>query len=393
MPGFDFETLTDRRGDHSSQWDNMEPLFGVSPKDGLGMWTADSDYGTAPCIRRAVREVADHGVFGYFADYRDYHDAISWWMQTRHGWTMDNDWILTTQGLGNAIALCIDVWSDPDDAVVIFTPVYHEFARKIETAGRVVTECPLARVGDRYELDLDDAQSRLTGKEKFIIWCSPQNPSGRIWTVAELKAVADFAARNGLKLVSDEVHHDLAYRGQKFVPMAVAAPEVRDRLITATAASKTFNIAGQKTGNLIIADATLRAEMAARLRSLDYVPNNLGLRMVTAAYSVEGAAWADAQMDHLDSVRKVFDAGVNAIPGVRSLPLQSTYLAWVDFSATGMGAAEIMSRICTVARIAAAPGPQFGTGGESFMRFTLATSHARVSEAVDRLQRAFSDLQ
>lgn len=393
MPGFDFDTLTDRRGTHSSQWDYMETLFGVSPKDGLAMWTADSDYGTAPCIREVVREAADHGVFGYFADYRDYHDAISWWMRTRHGWTTENDWILTTQGLGNAVALCIDVWSEPGDAVVIFSPVYHEFARKITTAGRVVTECPLARVGDRYELDLEDAQSRLTGKEKFIIWCSPQNPSGRIWTVAELRAVADFAARNGLLLVSDEVHHDLTYRGQTFVPMAVAAPDARDRLITATAASKTFNIAGQKTGNLIIADARLRGEMAARLRSLDYVPNSLGLRMVTAAYSLEGAAWADAQMAHLDSVRQIFDAGVNAIPGVRSLPLQSTYLGWVDFSGTGMSAAEILSRVHKVARIAAAPGPQFGAGGESFMRFTLATSHARVAEAVERLQKAFADLQ
>jgi cysteine-S-conjugate beta-lyase len=393
MPGFDFDTLTDRRGTHSSQWDNMEPLFGVSPKDGLGMWTADADYGTAPCIREVVREAANHGQFGYFADYRDYNVAISWWMRTRHGWTIDNDWILTTQGLGNAVALCIDVWSAPGDAVVIFAPVYHEFARKITTAGRVVTECPLARVGDRYELDLDDAQSRLTGKEKFIIWCSPQNPSGRIWTVAELRAVADFAARNGLLLVSDEVHHDLTYRGQTFVPMAVAAPDARDRLITATAASKTFNIAGQKTGNLIIADATLRGEMAARLRSLDYVANGLGLRMVTAAYSAEGAAWTDAQMVHLDSVRQIFDAGMNSIPGVRSLPLQSTYLGWVDFSGTGMNAAEILSRTHTVARVAAAPGPQFGAGGESFMRFTLATSHARVAEAVERLQKAFADLQ
>ncbi|MES2334308.1 MAG: aminotransferase class I/II-fold pyridoxal phosphate-dependent enzyme [Pseudomonadota bacterium] len=393
MPGFDFDTLTDRRGTHSSQWDNMETLFGVSPKDGLGMWTADSDYATAPCVRDVVRAAADHSLFGYFADYRDYHDAIAWWMRTRHGWTIENDWILTTQGLGNAVALCIDVWSQPGDAVVIFTPVYHEFARKITTAGRVVTECPLARVGDRYELDLEDAQSRLTGNEKFIIWCSPQNPSGRIWTVAELNAVADFAARNGLLLVSDEVHHDLVYRGQTFVPMAVAAPEARDRLITATAASKTFNIAGQKTGNLIIADARLRGEMAARLRSLDYVANGLGLRMVTAAYSAQGAAWADAQMLHLDSVRQIFDAGVNAIPGVRSLPLQSTYLGWVDFSGTGMSDAEILARVHSVARIAAAPGPQFGAGGEGLMRFTLATSHARVAEAVSRLERAFADLQ
>ncbi len=393
MSRFDFDTFIDRRGTHSSKWDMMETLFGVPAEDGLAMWTADSDYPTAPCVSAAVRAAANVGVFGYFADYGAYNDAIAWWMRTRHGWTIEPDWILTTQGLGNAIALCIDVWSDPGDAVVIFSPVYHEFSRKIERAGRVVTECPLARDGDRYELDLDDAQRRLTGKEKILIWCSPQNPSGRIWTAAELRAVAAFAAQNGLVLISDEVHHDLVYPGETFPPMAVAAPEAAGRMVIATAASKTFNIAGQKTGNLIIPDPKLRADMATRLRALDYSPNALGLKMVTAAYSPDGALWVDAQIAHLDSVRRMFDAGVSAIPGIRSLPLQSTYLAWVDFSGTGMEFDEFNARTRDIARIAASPGPDFGKGGESFLRFNLATTHDRVSEAVERLQRAFADLQ
>lgn len=388
-----FDDVIDRRGTHSSKWDLMEKLFGVSPADGLAMWTADSDYATAPCVSDVVRGAAEQGVFGYFGDYSAYTDAICWWMRTRHDWQIESDWILTTQGLGNAIALCIDVWSNPGDAVAIFPPVYHEFAGKIARAGRIVRECPLARVGDRYELDLDDAQNRLTGTEKILIWCSPQNPSGRIWSIEELRAVADFAARNGLVLISDEVHHDLVYPGQTFVPMAVAAPEARDRLVTATAASKTFNIAGQRTGNLTIADRKLRSDIAARLRALDSQPNALGVKMVTAAYSPDGATWVDAQIAHLDSVRQVFDAGVNAIPGVRSLPLQSTYLAWVDFSGTGMQFEEFNGRTRNIARIAASPGPDFGTGGESFLRFNLATSHARVAEAVERLQEAFADLQ
>ena len=388
-----FDDVIDRRGTHSSKWDLMEKLFGVSPADGLAMWTADSDYATAPCVSDVVRGAAEQGVFGYFGDYSAYTDAICRWMRTRHDWQVESDWILTTQGLGNAIALCIDVWSNPGDAVAIFPPVYHEFAGKIARAGRIVRECPLARVGDRYELDLDDAQNRLTGTEKILIWCSPQNPSGRIWSIEELRAVADFAARNGLVLISDEVHHDLVYPGQTFVPMAVAAPEARDRLVTATAASKTFNIAGQRTGNLTIADRKLRSDIAARLRALDSQPNALGVKMVTAAYSPDGATWVDAQIAHLDSVRQVFDAGVNAIPGVRSLPLQSTYLAWVDFSGTGMQFEEFNGRTRNIARIAASPGPDFGTGGESFLRFNLATSHARVAEAVERLQEAFADLQ
>ena len=389
----DFETLIDRRGKRQAKWDLMEPLFGVSPEDGLAMWTADSDYATAPCVIEELRRAADHGVFGYGRADRPYLDAIRWWMRERHGWEIESDWILTTAGLGNAIAMALDVWTRPGDHVAIFSPVYHEFEVKIRKAGRVVTECPLKLVGERYEIDFDAAEAALTGRERLLIWCSPQNPSGRIWTAEELRAVAAFAARHDLLILSDEVHQDLIYPGERFTPMALAAPEAFDRLVVLNAASKTFNIAGQRTGNMIIPDEKLRDEMARRLAALDLAPTLLGVQMVTAAYSPEGAAWVDAQMAHLERNRRIFDAGMNAIPGVRSLPLQATYLAWVDFNGTGMSREEIDRRIYKDAKIAVSPGPGFGTGGEGFMRINLATQTARVEEAVARLQAVFSDLQ
>lgn len=388
-----FDDPIDRRGTHSSKWDKMEQLFGVSAEDGLAMWTADSDYATAPCVIDAVRQAADLGVFGYSWEHLAYRDAIQWWMKNRHGWDIDTNWILTSQGLGNAIALCLDVWTAPGDGVVIFPPVYHEFAHKINKSGRKVLECPLVRDGDTYALDLDDAQNRLTGSEKMLFWCSPQNPSGRIWTADELRAVAEFARRNDLMLVSDEIHHDLIYKGHTFVPMDVAAPEIRDRLVMLTAPSKTFNIAGQRTGNIIIPDDGLRAAMANRLNTLDYAPGSLGVQMITAAYSPEGAEWVDAQMKYLDGNRQLFDATIADIPGLWSMPLQATYLAWVDFSGTGMSYDDITARVRNDARIAASPGPGFGTGGEMHMRFNLATQRARVQEACERLRTAFADLQ
>jgi cysteine-S-conjugate beta-lyase len=389
----DFNKIIDRRGTDCSKWDSMEAVFGVSPTDGLAMWTADSDFPTAPCVIEAVRAAADHGIFGYLGPRDSYHAAIIWWMENRHGWQIEPDWILTAQGLGNAIAFCIDVYTDPGDRVVIFTPVYHEFALKIGKAGREKVEMPLVRRGDTYDFDLEDAQSRLDGSEKLLIWCSPQNPSGRIWTRNELRAIAEFAEKNDLILVSDEVHHDFIYPGGEFVPMDVAAPEMRHRTISLTAASKTFNIAGMRTGNMIIPDPDLRAAMAQRLRSLDYAPNILGLKMVIAAYSPQGAAWVDEQIVHLIGNRQVFDAGINAIPGLRSLPLPSTYLAWVDFAGTGMTHEEVIARIRDVAKIAVSPGPDFGPGGEGFQRFNLAMPRGLIEDAVARMTRAFSDLQ
>lgn len=388
-----FNDPIDRRGTHSTKWDMIERLYDVSADDGLAMWTADSDYQTAPCVIDALRRAADHGVFGYMMTHQSYLDAVQWWMKTRHDWDIDTAWILTSQGLGNAIALSLDVYTKPGARVVTFNPVYHEFRHKIEKTGRAVVACPLGREGDRYVLDLDDAQSRLDGTEEMLIWCSPQNPSGRVWTTEELRAVADFATRNDLILISDEIHHDLVFPGNTFVPMHVAAPEATDRMILLTAASKTFNIAGQRTGNMIIPDPTLRAAMVKRLNTLDYAPAGLSLQMITAAYSPEGAAWVDAQMAHLDQNRKIFDAAIAAIPGVTSMPLQSTYLAWVDFSGTGMSYDEVVRRVRNTARIAASDGPTFGPGGETCLRFNLATQRARVEEACARLTHAFSDLQ
>ena len=388
-----FNKLIDRETSHATKWEIMEKRYGVSRDGGLPMWIADSDYGTAPCVRDAVIRSAQDGDYGYRPIYQSYLDAVQWWMRTRHNWEIDTDWILTTQGLGNAIALSIQAFTEPGDAIAIFSPVYHEFANKINKNARVVTECPLALIDGKYELDLDDAQSRLTGKEKMLIWCSPQNPSGRIWTTEELRAVAEFALRNDLILLTDEIHHDLTFAGETFVPFHVAAPEIEDRMIIVTAPSKTFNIAGQRTGNMIIPNAKMRTAIANMQNRMDYYPAMLGVSMIEAAYSQDGADWTDAQMVHLAEICALFDKGVEAIPGVRSHKLQSTYLGWVDFSATGMDQAEIEERVYGRAKIAAASGSTFGTGHDKFMRFTLATPRATIEEAVNRLQNAFSDLQ
>ena len=389
----DFNAPCDRRNTLQTKWDRLEAFSGVSPDDGLAMWIADSDYQTAPCVRAALQRAVDQGTFGYGWENQPYLDAIHWWMKTRHKWQIETDWILTTQGLGHAIASSLDLWTNPGDGVVTFSPVYHEFAHKVHRAGRSLNEIPLVREGDTYQIDFDAAQAQLNGSEKVLIWCSPQNPSGRIWTPQELRAVGEFAERNDLLILCDEVHHDLIYPGNQFVPMYVAAPDVRHRTIYLTAASKTFNLAGQRTGNMIIPDVTLREQMRNRLASLDYGPNLLGLLMITAAYSAEGAEWVDAQMAHLEVNRKIFDTGIAAIPGVHSLPLQSTFLAWVDFAGTGMTPEEFQKRLREDAKIAASPGTGFGQGGESFMRFNIAMPGPMIEDAVVRLQKAFADLQ
>lgn len=387
-----FDEIIDRVGTHSNKWDMMEPLYNVSPKDGIAMWVADMDFRPPECVSRAVGAMHDHGIYGYFGDDSAYRAAIQWWMKERHGWSLDRNAIFTTHGLVNGTAMCVDAFTQPGDGVVLFTPVYHAFARVIKAAGREVVECPLTLADGRYQMDFDAYDALMTGNESMVILCSPHNPGGRVWTREELQGVADFARRHDLILVSDEIHHDLIMPGHRHIPMA-CIENVEDRLVMLTATTKTFNIAGSHTGNVIIPDERLRPRFAARLAAMGMSANSFGLFMTEAAYSPEGAAWVDALCQYLDDNRKVFDEAISKIPGLASMPLEATYLAWVDFSGTGMAREEFTSRVEKTARIAANHGPTFGTGGENHLRFNLATPRARVIEAASRLTDAFADLQ
>jgi cystathionine beta-lyase len=387
-----FDEIIDRRGSHCVKWDMMETLFGVSPDEGIAMWVADMDFPAPDCVQAALREMTEHGVYGYFGDDRAYKDAVRWWQAERRGWPVEDHWIFTTNGLVNGTALCVDAFTRPGEGVVMFTPIYHAFFRVIRAAGREVIELEMALEDGRYELDFDAYEDQLPDNARMLVLCSPHNPGGRVFTRAELERIAEFARKHDLIIVSDEIHCDLLMPGQTHIPMALI-DGISDRLVMMTAGTKTFNLAGAHVGNVIIEDADLREAFARRMAALGISPNAFGMRMMTAAYSPEGAAWVDALMAYVAENAKLFDTGINAIPGLRSMPLESTYLAWVDFSGTGMTREEFTDRVKRHARIAVNHGPTFGKGGDSHLRFNIAAPRATIRDAVERMQAAFADLQ
>ncbi len=388
-----FDQIIDRRGSNSTKWDLMEAATGVDAEDAIAMWVADMDFAAPDFLQEAVQGVLDKANYGYFTGEADMKQAVAWWMRERHGWAADTDAMFSTYGLGNGIGMCLQTYTDPGDEVIIFTPVYHEFTNKINKGNRVVKESPLVIRDGVYRMDLDALEASLSGRERVVLFCSPHNPAGRVWSREELQALAAFCTRHELLLISDEIHHDLIYPGQKHIPMAVAAPDVSDRLIMLTSASKTFNIAGSRLGTVTIPDEGLRARFAAIYRALDVSPNLLGVVLTQAAYSPRGAEWVDALMRYLDTNRQVFLDSVADIPGLSAMPMQSTYLAWVDFANTGMSMDEVTARVKQGARLAPSMGAEFGTGGAQCLRFNLAMPQARLTEAADRLRTAFSDLQ
>lgn len=370
----------------------MLDRFGLSPDDAIPMWIADMELRSPDCIADAIRAKTDLNAFSYFDRSDALKEAMRWWMEERHGWDVDPEHVLISNGLGNALGILFNALVAPDEAVMIFTPVYHQFAARIRAAGRTAIEVPLAVEDGRQTFDIDAAEAARTDKTRMIVLCSPQNPGARVWTMEELTAICDFAARHDMIVVSDEIHQDLIYPGHTFIP-AANVPGVSDRLVTLSSPSKTFNIAGLRCGQMTIPDEHLRKKVADTIESLCIQPHRFGMEGVIAAYSREGAAWVDALMAYLEGNRAVFLDAMASIPGAKPMPMEGSYLSWVDFSGTGMSEAEIKKRIVSTARVAAYTGSVFGPGGENYVRFNIATQRARLEEAASRIRDAFSDLQ
>lgn len=390
MP-FDFDEPIDRRGTHSAKWDAVGRVLSDPAPDTIPMWVADMDFRAAPAVNEAVRNLADHGVHGYYGDDSGYKTAVAAWLGKRHGWAPDPDWMTQTHGIVSALGLAIQAYSEPGDGVVVFSPVYHMFANMVRANGRRLIESPLKQIQGRYEMDLDGLKSLIDKQTKLVLLCSPHNPGGRVWTADELIGLADFCLENGLILVSDEIHQDLVFDNVRHHVTAKAAPQIADQLVTCVAGTKTFNIAGALTGTAIISNPEMRDAFHARKMAAGLAANNrFGMVVCEAAYE-KGEAWLDALLPYLQANRDRFDAAVaENMPGVRSMPLEATYLAWLDFSGTGLPQEEIYDRIERKARIAINRGDRFGTGGENWVRFNFACPRARLDDALSRLIPAFA---
>ncbi len=384
-----FDEIIERRDTHSLKWDMMEPLFGVPKSSGISMWVADMDFRPPEAATDALEAMLRNGIFGYYGDERGYREAIVWWMANRHDWLIEPDWVFSTHGLVNGMALAVDTFTKPGDGIVLFTPVYHAFAKIIEAAHRRVIECPLSLKNGRYEFDFSVYGQWVQENAKMAILCSPHNPGGRVWTRDELRDVHNFCQRHDLILVSDEIHHDLVMPGHQHVVMPLAAPEAMDRLVMLTATTKTFNLAGAHIGNVIIADERLRSTFAQRMNALGISPNSFGMFLAESVYSLEGAEWVDALMQYLDHNRRLFDARMNQISGVHSMSLEATYLAWVGFHDMKLSDEEIRQKINGQAQVAVNYGSTFGMGGQGFHRFNIATPRSVLEDALGRLEQAF----
>ncbi|MCB1438833.1 MAG: pyridoxal phosphate-dependent aminotransferase [Nitratireductor sp.] len=390
---FDFDEPVDRRGTHSSKWDGMEKRTGVGAPDAIAMWVADMDFKAPPAVLEAVREEAERGVYGYYNADGSWQEAMSGWLKRRHGYEPDPEHIIPVPGVVPGLGLILQAFSEPDDEVVVFSPAYHGFNSIITANGRRIHNQPLINEQGRYRMDFEGLASSLSPRARIVFFCSPHNPGGRVWTREEIRELAEFCEANDLLLVSDEIHQDLVFTGNKHLVTEAVAPEFAHRIITCTAATKTFNLAGAHYGGVIIPDDAMREKFRKVVNRSGLASLPLFSMVLTEAAHRHGDAWLDALLPYLETNRDLLAERIaKGIPGSRPMHLEATYLGWVDFSGTGLDQEAVLDRIGNRARIGASTGAQFGPGGENWVRFNFATQRKLLVEALDRLDEAFSDL-
>ncbi len=386
-----FDKIHNRIGTNSVKWDSLPSAYGVLPDEAIPMWIADMEFQAPEAVIKCISQLAEHGIYGYSREDDEYRQAICGWMERRHQWHIHPESLSSTHGTVNSIALLIQAFTNPGDGVVIFTPVYHAFSRIIRASGRQIIESPLVKnASGKYQMDFEATAEYLTGNEKMLLLCSPHNPGGRVWSAKELEEAALFAQRHNLLIVSDEIHHDLVYSGYTHLPFEKAVPSAKPYLVTLTSASKTFNIPSMHTGNVIIQDTKLRKQFDDVLQALAISPNSFGVAMTKAAYN-EGEKWLGQLLIYLEKNKALFDSRINQIYGLSSMPLESTYLAWVDYRSLNLSLSDYKKKIEEKSKVIASHGEVFGTGGQGFMRFNIAMPLQMLDSALDRLQVAFSD--
>lgn len=383
---YDFDAKISRNNSNSTKWDAFRES-GASEEHFFPLWVADMDFMVAEPIRQALIGRAQHGIFGYSYADEDYFQAIINWQQQRHGLVLQKEEICFAPGVVAGLAYLLALLTKAGDGVIIQQPVYYPFARKIEEAGCRVLDNRLHKdEHGYYSMDFEQLE-QLAAQAKVMILCSPHNPVGRVWRKEELLRVAEICAQHDIWLISDEIHADLLRAGQQHHCLAALAAEQKQRIITCTSASKSFNLAGLSCASIIIHHAKLRESYQNHLKQVANVsaPSLFAVQAVKAAYA-EGSDWLQQVSAYLDgNVSWMSEFLGSALPQAKFYPPEGTYLAWLDISAYNKADMDFAKQLLQECHVVIEPGEMFGAGGEGFLRINFACSRVLLQQAMQRM--------
>lgn len=379
---YDFDTMTARRGTGAEKWDAQD-------ENVLPMWVADMDFKTAPAIIKALRRRAEHGIFGYTRVPDCYYDAVINWFARRHNWRIEREWIIYTSGVVPAVSAVIKALTVPGDKVLIQTPVYNCFFSSIRNNGCEIVSSPLVHTGNTYVIDFDDLECKTADpKVKVMLLCNPHNPVGRVWTKEELTRLGEISIRNGVKIVSDEIHCELVFPGCTYTPFVSLSEELFRQTVTCISPSKAFNIAGLQIANIVCADADIRARIDRAINDNEVCDvNPFGVIATQVAYD-EGEEWLAQLLDYLQkNYRTMQDYCCRYLPTLPLTVLEGTYLVWMDCRALGISSEILERRLIDEAGLRLNAGTMYGAEGEGFMRWNIACPNSRLLDGLTRFRK------
>lgn len=360
------------------------------PENVLPLWVADMDFKVAPEITQAIEKRVAHGIFGYSEVKEEYFEAVSAWMEQKHGWHVKEDWLVKTPGVVFALAMAVQAFTEPGDAVIIQQPVYYPFSEVIADNGRRIVDNTLELKEDgKYHINFEDFEQKVKENHvKLFLLCSPHNPVGRVWTKEELKKIAAICRKYDVIVVSDEIHEDFVFNGKHQV-FADLSEDAKNRTITCTAPSKTFNLAGLQVSNIWIANPKLRDKFKKQIAAAGYSQlNTLGLTACEAAYRY-GGEWHAELLGYLKSNLNFLREFLQTrLPEVKLIEPEGTYLVWLDFGSLGLTEEQREELLTKKAGIWLDSGAIFGAAGEGFERINITCPRSILKDALERIERA-----
>lgn len=389
---WNFDEPAKREGTNCIKYDLREETFGVI--DIIPMWVADMDFNAPDFIVDALQKRLDHNIYGYSVRPPEYFLSTIDWLQRRHHWNVNKEWISFCPGVVPALNFCTLAFTEPGDNIIVQPPVYFPFFSAVESHGRNLIFNNLKESDSKWTMDYDSLISGIDSKTKMIFISNPHNPVGRAWNPDELKKLADICLRNNILILSDEIHCDLALPGFIHTPVATLSEEIANITITCIAPSKTFNLAGLSTSSVIISNPALRKYFNRVVENLHIGNGNIfGTAASIAAYS-NGHQWLDSLLDYIDhNVDFVVDYCRKMIPEIVPVQPEATYMIWLDCRKFGMTGKELQNFFVSRAGVGMNEGSTFGPGGEGFMRMNVATTHQTVMKAMEQIERAVAGLR
>lgn len=383
---YNFDEIVPRRGTNSYKWDS------AGDADVLPMWVADMDFRTAPSVVEALKRRVEHGIFGYVRVPDTYYEAITGWFAGRHGWQIEKEWIIYTTGVVPALSAVIKALTTPGDKVIVQTPVYNCFFSSIRNNGCEVAANPLIYTDGTYQMDFIDLERKAADPSvKVLLLCNPHNPAGRVWTKQELTRLGEICLRNNVWVVADEIHCELVFPGHTYIPFASVSEEFQMHSVTCTSPSKAFNLAGLQIANIVSADADIRMKINKAININEVCDvNPFGVEALIAAYN-DGEEWLEELNQYLFAnyhcLRAYFD---KYLPEFPVMPLEGTYLVWVDCSTLKQSSEDIVKTLLEKEKLWVNEGNLYGEAGEGFVRINIACPRQRLIEGLNRMRRALS---